>query len=175
MLAAHLACRREEKPPPEIHAEPQPSRARLIFPESLRVADEDVNVFVRTALTQCAGGDYDAFRKLWTAKQEPISRDEFLEGWHAVDRIEVQGLQKALLEIEEGAPREPVYVLLVVVSLDPTRKAGKRDPLREIVLMIVREHEQLRIAAAPKPMRDWIKESISGAKSQVSDAPPNNP
>lgn len=170
-----LACRREESPRKETPAEPQPSRASIIFPETLRVADEDVNVFVRTTLAQCAGGDYDAFRTLWTAKQDPISREEFQEGWHAVDRIEVQGLQKALLELEEGAPRQTVYVMLVVVSLDPTRKAGKREPLREIVLMIVREHDQWRLAAAPKPMREWIKESISRAKPAATETPQGNP
>lgn len=169
-LGAGPACDRDGAPaatPP-----PEPPRARLIFPDSLRVAEEDINLFVRNTLSQCAAGDYDAFRSIWTAKQKPISREEFQEGWHSVDKVEVQALQKALVELDENSPRETVYVLLVAVSLDPNRKAGKREPLREIVLMIVREHDQWRIAGAPKEMRKWIKDSISHASQPAQTATP---
>src|SRR5262245_50490272 len=96
-------------------------KAELIFPESLRAGDESVNLFVRTALTQSAGGNYEAFRALWSAKQEPISRAEFEEGWQAVKRMEVRGLQQARLDNgpDGSAAPEPVYVLLVEVALDP--------------------------------------------------------
>lgn len=130
----------------------------MIFPDSLRASDEAVNIFVRAALTQCAGGNYESFRALWSARQEPISRAEFEEGWQAVQRIEVRGLQKVLLaDDQEKAAAEPVYVLLVEVALDPAARAGKREPLREIVLMLVREHDQWRLGNAPKDMREWIK------------------
>jgi len=134
----------------------------------LRVADESVNIFVRSALAQCAGGNYEAFRTLWNARQEPISRAEFEEGWQAVHRIEVRGLKKALLEVDhDTGVTEPVYVLLVEISLNPDAKAGKRAPLREIVLMVVREHDQWRLAGAPKNMREWIKGQ--------NDTPANDP
>ncbi len=142
--------------------------AQLIFPEALRAGDESVNLFVRTALTQSAGGNYEAFRALWSAKQEPISRAEFEEGWHAVHRIEVRGLQQARLEKEpDGEGPEVVYVLLVEVALDPAQKAGQREPVREIVMMLVREHDQWRLAGAPKPMRDWIKKNSDAAATET--------
>ncbi len=139
------------------------------------MADDSVNQFVRTALTQCAKGKYDAFRALWSARRDPISRAEFEEGWHAVHRIEVKGLQKVLLESEPNAKAsEPVYVLLVEVALDETARVGQRAPLREIVLMLVQEHDQWRLAAAPKEMRDWIKkQSLSQPASRSPESPPS--
>jgi hypothetical protein len=169
LLTSTPHCREDENAPATPPSNPRIEQAttELIFPESLRVADESVNMFVRTALTQCAKGNYQSFRALWSAKQDPISRAEYEEGWQAVHRIEVKGLQKALLASDEGsAASEPVYVLLVEVALDPAQKAGKREPLREIVMMLLQEHDQWRLATAPKAMRDWIK--------QQKDPRPNN-
>ncbi len=163
-------CREQEKAPATPPTKPATDQAttELIFPETLRVADESVNIFVRTALSQCASGNYEAFRALWSAKQDPISRAEFDEGWQAVHRIEVRGLQKVLLASDQdAAASEPVFVLLVEVALDPAQRAGKRAPLREIVMMLVREYDQWRLASAPKAMREWIK--------QQDAAPANNP
>jgi hypothetical protein len=147
---------------------PASRSAELIFPESLRVDEPGVNQFVSTALAQCAGGEYDAFRSLWTAKQEPISRAEFNEGWDAVRRIEVRALEKALLDLGDGSgDPEPIYVLFAEVKLDAAARVGRREPVREIVLALVREHDQWRLAGAPKEMRDWVRK-----KHEVAGDPP---
>jgi hypothetical protein len=160
---------KDSAPPVQLAA--QPAAAELIFPEGLRVGDESVNQFVRTALTQCASGNYEAFRALWSAKRDPISRSEFEEGWHAVHRVEVRGLQKAILEADaKEGHQETVYALLVEVQLNPEARVGQRAPLREIVLMLVREHDQWRLAPAPKDMRDWIKKQVSPSDSVPSTA-----
>lgn len=138
----------------------------LIFPDTLRVADAGVNDFVTTAMSACAKGDYEAFRLLWSAREAPLPRDEFEQGWNAARRIEVRALQKGILEPDPTTGRETaeaVYALLAEVSLDPTLKAGKKEPKREAVLMLTREHDQWRIAKAPKPMRDWIKSNLATA------------
>ena len=179
LLVSATNCREDHSTPatPPSKRESEQSTAELIFPDSLRVADESVNIFVRTALSQCASGNYEAFRALWSAKQDPISRAEFGEGWQAVHRIEVRGLQKVLLAADQGpAASEPVYVLLVEVALDPAQKAGKREPLREIVMMLVHEHEQWRLAGAPKAMREWIKQQNAAPASNSAVSPsPTNP
>lgn len=143
--------------------EPRPDAPqRVVFPESLFVDDREVTAFVRQALDQCAAGDYDAFRRLWTAKQDPMSRDEFEEGWAAVQTITVRALEKVMLAAEDDSKSaETVYALFVEVALDPERPAGKRQPLREIVLMLTRENEAWRIARPPKAMREWIKSRAS--------------
>ena len=163
---AAASCR-QESPSSKPTSAAVEVKTELTFPESLRVTDESVNNFVRAALTQCASGDYEAFRGLWTAKQEPIARAEFNEGWHAVNRIEVRALEKVLLATGEDAKAtQPVYVLAARVELDPAARVGKREPVREIVLMLVRENDQWRLAAAPKDMRDWVKKKL--------DSPPED-
>ena len=173
VLTLVLASCRESEEKNQRPNNPQvgPKEAELVFPESVRVADETVNSFVRTALTECARGDYDAFRALWTARQEPISRNEFEEGWHAVNRVEVRALRKAMLAADQpGQANAPVHVLLVEVALDPQRKAGKRAPHREVVLMLVQEQVGWRMAFAPKDMREWIKAQV--ASNEKSAEPP---
>lgn len=144
---------------------PAPKRADvLIFPDTLRVADASVNDLVTTAMSACAKGDYEAFRLLWSARETPLPRDEFEQGWNAARKIEVRALQKGLLEPDPAAGRETaeaVYALLTEVSLDPTLPAGKKEPRREVVLMLTREHDEWRIARAPKPMRDWVKSNLA--------------
>jgi hypothetical protein len=151
----------------------------LLFPEALRVADAGVNEFVTTAMAACAKGDYEAFRLLWSARESPLPRDEFEQGWNAAKKIEICALQKGLLEPEPAAGRETaetVYALLAEVTLDPTHPAGKKEPKREAVLMLTREHDQWRIARAPKPMRDWIKSRLAPpAPDTKSSAPPGTP
>ena len=135
----------------------------LVFPEELHVADAAVNEFVERAMSVCGRGDYDGFRLLWSVREEPLPRDEFEEGWHAVETIRVRGLQKARLAREDAADAaeaDVVYVILAEVQLDPTHRAGKREPKREVVLMLVREDDEWRLAKPPKKMRDWIKNRV---------------
>jgi hypothetical protein len=153
---------------------PERKEEVVVFPSRLRVDDATVNEFVRMALAQCAAGDYDAFRRLWTARQEPLPRGEFEEGWQAVQKIEVRALEKVMLaggEERDHADPKTVYVLLVEVSLDPARRAGQREPNREIVLMLSRERDEWRLARPPKSMREWIKkhaeESTAPTDAQV--------
>lgn len=165
---------REDAKTAEMPSPAPVATAELIFPESMRAPDESVNIFVRKALTQSAGGKYEDFRALWSAKQEPISRGEFEEGWNAVHRIEVRGLKKVMLAgDQDSAAPEPVYVLLVEVALDPARKAGQREPVREIVMMLVGEHDQWRLASAPKSMREWIKQNSAAGATPLQ--PPADP
>ncbi len=143
----------------------------LIFPDAVRVQDASINDFLERAMKDCAGGDYDRFRLLWSARQEPLPRDEFEQGWQAVRQIRIRTLQKVILapdpdrNLDRG---ESVYAFLADVTLDPMHRAGQREPNREVVLMILREHEQWRLASAPKPMRKWIKEQAA-AKVDTED------
>lgn len=165
-----FSCRRDE--PEKTSAAALPSAAAiskqpdlLVFPDELRVEDSTVNEFVTKAMTTCATGDYEAFRLLWSARADPLPREEFEQGWHAVQTIKVRALEKVMLDVDPNAGRtEPqaVYALLTEVTLDPAQRVGQKEPQRHVVLMLAREHEQWRLAQAPKPMRDWIKNRIAG-------------
>ncbi len=149
----------------------QKRKELLVFPDEVRVEDASVNDFLERAMEDCASGDYDKFRLLWSARQEPLPRDEFEQGWQAVRQIRIRALQRVMLapdpdhELDQG---ETVYAFLADVALDPMHRAGQREPNREVVLMVIREHEQWRLARAPKPMRTWIKEQPSAVSHQPS-------
>ncbi len=151
----------------------------LVFPNDLRVADEAVNRFVTRAMTACSTGDYEKFRLLWSARESPLPREEFEEGWHAVQRIKVRVLQEVKLEADPAVGREApqtAYALLVDVSLDPTLKAGQKEPVRHVVLMLVLENDEWRLAKAPKAMREWVKNKVppepAGDKDLTLTQPP---
>ena len=148
----------------------------LIFPDELRVADSTVNEYVAKAMTTCAAGDYEAFRLLWSARETPLPREEFEQGWQAVQNIHVRALEKVMLDADPSAGRtepEMVYALLIEVALDPAQKVGQKESHRLVVLMLTREHEQWRLATAPKPMREWVKKKI--AEASVDSAPSTIP
>ena len=150
----------------------------LIFPDDLRVADPTVNDFVTKAMNTCAAGEYEAFRLLWSVREDPLPREEFEQGWHAVQIIQVRALEKVMLDADPTAGRtepETVYALLAEVSLDPTHKVGQKEPQRHVVLMLTREHEQWRLAKAPKPMREWVKDKMAAALGESAPSTISRP
>jgi hypothetical protein len=135
----------------------------LVFDDAVRVPDGSVNAFVERAMKSATSGDYGAFRLLWTVREEPMPKAKFDEGWQAVEQIRILALEPAIVEMAKGGGddatiEEKVYLVLAEVRFDPRHPAGKKEPTREAVLMIVREQEQWRLAQAPKLMRDWIRE-----------------
>lgn len=172
-LAGGLACRPDTDGPPKGTQEDQVERKRedlLVFPEALRVADAAVNRFVERAMRVCGDGDYDKFRLLWTAREEPLPRNEYDQGWQAVRKIRIRALQ--VFRLDEGArdstgQGDIVYILAAGVSLDPDHPAGRREPERSVILNVVREHDQWRLARAPRPMRIWMEEHLRAGDAAV--------
>lgn len=185
--------RPKAEPSPKVEVRPQ---AALIFPKALEVDDPAVNAFVTRAMSICASRYYEDFRLLWSAREDPMSREEFEESWNAVKDIHIRAVRKAKLAglpkdesddsaIDSGAAfvgpppfgaapsmpvsakpdnREPqvVYLVAAEVALDPTHRAAARNPKREVVLLLIREHGDWKLARATKAMRSWIKEQIDG-------------
>jgi len=184
LIVPPLACRRQPSPEESSAAGAGSERAKLVeslvFPDEMRVSDASINEFVTKAMTVCATGDYEAFRLLWSAREDPLPRSDFEQGWHAVRGIEVRALQKAMLEADPSVGRENkerVYVLLVDVTFDPAQKPGQNEPLRHVVLMVVSENDDWRLAKAPKAMREWVKNKVTTADPRGDNnvAPPIDP
>jgi hypothetical protein len=77
---------------------PTPAANALIqFPEALRTEDESVNAFIAEAIRVCASEDYDAFRLLWSALEEPIGKQQFQAGFRATRRVTILDLAKRRL------------------------------------------------------------------------------
>lgn len=164
VLATTSSCSREvERKPPAGNAAPavQPPVA-LLFPEGMAADDQVVRAFVAEAMRTCSAGNYEDFRLLWSAREEPLSREEFTRSFRAVKSIRVRALEKALLAGDDPqAEAAVVYAMYGEIDLDPSQPIGERQPTREIVLMLVREHDQWRFAQAPKAMREWVKSKVN--------------
>jgi len=133
----------------------------LVFSREHHVDDPTVNAFVARSMRECAGGDYEQFRFLWSAREEVLPREEFDQGWQAVREIRVRKLGKVMLAADEkeGRPEpETVYALLAEVTLDQEHPAARDEPTREVALMLVREQDEWRLAKAPRTMREWLRE-----------------
>jgi hypothetical protein len=149
-----------ESPKGSDQVEPKPANI-LIFPVDYYAKDETVNTFVRRAMADCASGDYQKFRLLWSAREEPLPRGEYDQGWQAVQEIRIRVLQEVILAADPQRGRQEdqtVYGLAADVSLDPAHRAGRKEPSREVVLMVVSEQGSWRLARPPQDMRNWIKQ-----------------
>jgi hypothetical protein len=176
-LGALAACRPGEPAAPEVRpaAAAKPADV-LIFPDALHVADASVNAFVERAMRVCGDGDYEAFRLLWSAKAEPLPRDEFEQGWQAVEQIRIRALRKAIVAGDDGpdgaeSPGESVYLVLAEVAFDPDQPAGRREPQRDVVLMLRREQGEWRVSRAPDVIRDWIREQAADEGADRPEPP----
>ncbi len=151
--------------------DPKPANI-LVFPDEYHVGDETVNTFVRRAMADCASGDYQKFRLLWSAREEPLPRGEYDQGWQAVQEIRIRALREVILAADPERGREEdqtVYGLAADVSLDPAHRAGRKEPSREVVLMVVSEQGSWRLARPPKAMRDWIKQRATSNDETKKD------
>ncbi len=174
--------------PVEAIPAPTVKRAALMFPESLRVKEAPVNALLEKAMRYCSEGDYESFRLIWTARQEPIARNEFHRGWEAMKEIRIRALERVALatpiggqaEAKRDAGPETVYVAYAEMKLDQEliRPAeGRRDSdvrsasenvRRDAVLMIVKELGEWRLAHAPKNMRSWVREKFASTSPTES-------
>ncbi|MCH8967146.1 MAG: hypothetical protein IID43_05670 [Planctomycetes bacterium] len=175
MLVCVQSCRRSEsemgnetdRPP-----EPPTTKSVLVFPEAVKVADDSVNRALDHAMTVSMSGDYDAFRLLWSAREDPLPRDEFEKGFGAVEEIRIEALEKVILAGgahntgAQNSDGEAVYAAYATIRLDPAKNLGQPEPERRVVLMLVHEHGDWRLARAPKELRAWLKEKVKVALSE---------
>ncbi len=155
-------CAKEEAVEPS----PTPSIAdSVVFPDSLRADDESVNEFFMSIIKTCKEGDYETFRLLWSAHEEPITLQEFQRGWQADPKVTVLDLRR--MRTEEG---EVVYLLRALVKLDPDLVP---EPERDVVLLFRKEHGQWRLARAPKSAAKVMKTATPPGESVGASASSN--
>jgi hypothetical protein len=115
------------------------------FPSNVEPEDPTVSAFVRGVIDTCIAGDYNAFRLLWSIKEDPFPRDAFQRGWRAVRRVQIVRIEK----FRRRAENDIVYGVHAHVIVDP----AVRKPDRDVVLLIVREDDQWRLIRAPGALR----------------------
>lgn len=148
----------------KIVAPAPPPREVLIFPSKMYVEDQSLNQFVIEAMQTCITGEYDAFRLLWSAREEPMARGEFDKGWKAIEEIRILALEKVRLAPDKdkiSQSPELVYALYANVKLNADLISPQQKPEREAISMIVQEQGKWRMAKAPKKMRHWLKTLVA--------------
>ena len=130
-------------------------------------------------LSTCVNGDYETFRLLWNAKQEPLRRDEFEQGWQAVKTVRVRAIEKVVLTdgyAEEYADRDQrrynlnsQWMFLSFSSWKrpstPITPVGRRKPNRTFVLLIMARTRRAGVSGArrrPVPRLDQVKSRQPG-------------
>jgi len=138
----------------------------LVFPDEVRTDDPAINEFVSRALDVTASRDYEEFRLLWAASDEPFARDQFERGWRSVRKISVDLLQK----IRDPKDDAVFYALYARAELDPDEIPPDQEPERDIVLVIRPENDEWRLAHAPERVRDAVKSLMESRASSAGGA-----
>lgn len=144
------ACERESRPTTVMP--PAAEESSIDFPPAVQSDDPEVNRFVRKITETCVGGDYENFRLLWSVHEAPFPRREFERGWKALKKVRVLALEK--MKTPDG---EYLYSIHARVELDESVP----EPAREVVLLIVRENDQWRLAQAPAHHREKVLDTAA--------------
>lgn len=148
-------------PPSTIAETPGVERAGYSLPHELRLDNDSANEFVELAMNAVSAGDYDPFRLLWSVKDEPVSRDDFEQRWTGLTQVRVRKLRPIILKNADGVPTgDETYAILVDFSSDPAVVSRRREPLRDIVWLVVNEQGQWRLAKPPKKVKLWLRKEI---------------
>ena len=123
---------------------------RLVFPEAVAADDRAVNQIVRDAMMACLDDDYDRFRGLWSATEEPLKRKQFERQWQPVRRISIRKIQPMRHARNER--------LLYYVHAGFEFGVGARRPESDAVFLIVRENDTWRLARAPKSLVKQVRQ-----------------
>jgi hypothetical protein len=169
VVLAAPGCGKEEAEEPKLTPTPRPV-GLVDFPAELRAADPSVNDFLYEAFQTCASGNYEAFRLLWSVREDPISEQEFIRGWQTDPRVSIKDLKK--MRTPEGAI---VYAVRALVEFDP---GAVPEPNRDIVFVLVKENEEWRIAGAPRSLAKTMKgdaQPDADAERPTDTAPATQP
>ena len=162
LAVAAVGCERGEQPATE--AAPPPEPELLHFPARLQAQDETVNTFIRDVIHTCASGDYDAFRMLWSVRDDPFPRDQFHRAWQSVQKVTIEAV-RALRNPRDGSL---IYAVRARVELGP----DLREPLRDVVILLTGENNQWRLTMPPEGLSDDLFEDHSPTSQPDAQASP---
>lgn len=153
---ALCGCGRRE-PVDEGRTAPSRREAVVEFPVEMQPDDPSVVAFVRQVVDTCVSGEYDAFRLLWSAREDPYPRDAFERGWRAVQRVTFVNVEK----FRRRAEGDIAYGVRARVELDDSVS----EPRRDVVFLIIREAGEWRLARPPA----GLSEQLAGTPGAASD------
>jgi hypothetical protein len=150
LLWAASACSRDDKDTGGA-GEPLVAEPKLLeFPPELRAEDPAVNGFITEVIETCAAGDYEAFRMLWSAHDDPFPRDQFYQAWRLVRRVRILAL-RAFRDADGG---RLMYAARARVELEPTVE----EPQRTVTILITKEDGRWRLTRPPASLPEGLLE-----------------
>ena len=155
---------------PKATPTPPPAHVQrdLIFPRNLYVKNASVNQFIIEAIDTCVSGDYEAFRLLWSVRQDPpFSEREFKIALRGGAKVTIRRVQKF-----RTPDQQVVYAVRARVELHQTNIA---EPVRDVVLLLVRESGRWRLAIAPSYVRKAMKRAEQDTSAPQSAEPEATP
>jgi len=126
-----------------------PAATLVEFAPGFECDEPAVPELLTKAVRACIDQDYEAFRLLWSAREDPISEKEFIRAWRASPKFTLKEMHK--MKTPEG---EVFYAVRAFVSLDPNEVP---EPERDIVLCVVNESGQWRLKKAPRKLNKLLK------------------
>lgn len=163
-LGAPAGCERETQSGQSPTRASARSVALVDFPEQVRADDPEVNAFIERAIRICQAQNYDDFRLLWSALEEPLGEQEFRKGFAAMRKVTILDLLKR--RTKEG---EIVYLVHCLLQFEP---AAVPDPERDVVLLLRQESGQWRVATPPEKEARALKARLA-ARRQPAGANSN--
>ncbi len=129
--------------------------AKIDFPPSARADDDSVNSIVERALQACVRNQYEEFRSLWLATDEPVKKRHYEQKWQPVRHIVVRKVQPMRHAQDDS--------ILYYVDVNLEFGRGSRKGERDIVFLVVKNNETWRLSRAPKSLVQKIAmEKTSG-------------
>jgi len=148
-----------------------PQAALVSFPPDVQADDPEVNAFIRKAISVCMSKDkhgkpnYEAFRLLWSALEEPIGQQEFERGFAATQKVTILDVMK-----RRTPDDEIVYLVHCLVELDPKQVP---QPTRDIVLLLRKETCEWRVATPPRKEVRALKAKYAREREEAAAASSN--
>ena len=116
----------------------------FVFPDEVRVRNEELNAFIDEFKRICEEGRYRDYRLAVSRMVEPFEKRRFENIWHAVQAVRVRLIKRLPASLELP---EPAYAILIFADLRDTYPTDK--PRRIFTVLAFEEEGQWVVAPAP--------------------------
>ena len=147
--------------------EPPPAAPKLTFPAEIRAAHPEISVFLDRFLNVWLTSDYPGYRRLVSRAHTPEGRERFEMISRATAAITVEIVEL----LEESRLPSPAYRAVFLVELTPEAAERRGELTRGIAIIIFKELEQWKMAAAPDEFQPAADQPASAPAETPATAP----
>jgi len=171
IVLATCACERQEHaavyPAQSQPVVAAPRRPELTFPAEMRAAAPEISAFLDRFLDAWLNGNYPAYRRLVSRAHTPENRERFELISAATAAVTVEAVD--LIETPRLPP--PAYLAVFHVELTPDAAERRGESTRKIAIIVFKELEQWKMAAAPAEYQPKAPAPASAPAAPPASAP----